>query len=1463
MLPIFKLDAALRHHEEHIMNRIRGYRKWKEDLQESEGGLLHFAEGYRIFGFIRDDAAKKWTFTEWLPKAKQAFLIGEFNGWKDDHPLRDSGFGRWMVDLPDRPDGSWLIQHRCQVRIKIQGENGEWFDRVPAWTKLAYQDHTTNLFNGVFWEPPSAERYTFRNQRPARPSALKVYEAHVGMGSIEPRVATYLEFKDNVLPRIKRLGYNAVQLMAVAEHAHYGSFGYHVTSFFAPSSRSGNPEELKEMIDAAHGHGLIVLMDLVHAHCSSNQIDGIAAMDGTDHCYTHGGAKGKQEQWDSSLFHYTKWEVLRFLLSNCRWWLEEYGFDGFRFDGVTSMLYHSHGINKGYSGGYHEYFGLDADVESHVYLMLANNLIHRLLPASAVTVAEDVSGMPTLCRPVEEGGFGFDYRLAMAVPDMWIKFLKEVPDDEWNMGHIAHTLQNRRWKEPCIAYVESHDQAIVGDKTTAFWLMDAAMYTHMSTLSPPNMVIDRGLALHKMLRLIVLGLGGEGYLNFMGNEFGHPEWVDFPTELNGWSYQHCRRRFDLPGEDHLKYKFFEAFDEAMQALDNRFTFIAAEHQFCSLKNEADKVIVFERGDCLFVFNFHPTNSYTDYKIGQPWGEGLRVVLDSDEERFGGQMRLDWGHKNTFPCGEAWDNRYHSVQLYMPSRTCQVLVRESLLAGGVTVRLAARSFGASTFPVEELRLQPVNAAGEVGASKVFDARSMSVHFDGMSAAFKVYREHFGGWHKLPLAPDVLRAHFPGDYLLDSHGKLACLGGPGADLPIEGDAAPPGCSLVPGGAREAAPLVRSMTPSLLAPSEMPKEPPSAGQNLPEYVSLAAPATKGHGQSAFGAKGGGKGGGYDTAGAPQNASQSQSSEGQSKIMPEIVKSSPVLQNVPTQDVSEDGTMARVYSLSALDNLLDAPEDKLELRRGLDMSATEETRVRYEARHLQTPVVVVSSEVNPWSKSGGLAMVAGSYGYEFAVRGHRTMVVSPRYADYADCTYVGFTKIWLDGQHHEVQFFHQRQEYGEGRGADYIFVEHQCFHRPSGLYWDPAQGCEYPDNLFRFALLSIAALEAPLILNLQGSIYGQNVLFVANDWQAGLVPVYMLYKYRRNNTYRGARCIFIIHNMGYQGKYRLSAFPVDSHLGLPGEATADLQGEDLNMGVDCMNLLVAAVKLSDRVLTVSPSYAMEIQSPEGGHGSHLHLMEKGAHLRLGGILNGISDEWNPQTDPHIPMCYTLANYEQGKAVAKAELQRRLGLHQDPHVALMGFCGRLCYQKGVQLITAMIPWLMRDEGNGVTGRVQLILMGKGEESYGHELQNAEASNKGRICGYVGFDPRVEHLMMGGCDFLLMPSQYEPCGLPQMYAQQYGTLPIVHETGGLKDSVKGLWDEARDAASATGFLFCGFDENKLKERTYQALEVYHKKRELYKQMQRNAIQCNYYWPQAIDEYEKHVDWTMEADPCRS
>ncbi len=396
------------------------------------------------------------------------------------------------------------------MKINLTLPNGKSEDRNPVWSRYLVQSQENLLYDTVFWYPE--KKYEWEHVSPPKPRAFRIYEAHVGMSSLEPKISTYVEFADNVLPRIKKAGYNAVQLMAIMEHVYYASFGYHVTNFFAISSRSGTPEDLKYLIDKAHGMGLYVLIDLIHSHASSNVLDGINLFDGTDYLYFHGGEKGIHKQWDSRLFNYKNWETLRFLLSNCSWYLDEYHFDGFRFDGITSVLYVNHGINYSFSGRYNDYFGDNVDLDGEIYLMLANYLIHKKNP-NAITIAEDVSGMPTLCRPVEEGGFGFDYRLNMSVPDKWIQLLKEYKDEQWNMGNLCFNLTNRRYNEKHVAYCESHDQSIVGDKTISMWLFDREIYYNMAASKSPTIVIDRGMALHKMIRLITFSLGGEVLIN--------------------------------------------------------------------------------------------------------------------------------------------------------------------------------------------------------------------------------------------------------------------------------------------------------------------------------------------------------------------------------------------------------------------------------------------------------------------------------------------------------------------------------------------------------------------------------------------------------------------------------------------------------------------------------------------------------------------------------------------------------------------------------------------------------------------------------------------------------------------------------------------------------------------------------------------------------------------------------------
>ncbi|KAF9569108.1 glycoside hydrolase family 13 protein [Agrocybe pediades] len=689
---VLEIDGYLKPNLPAIIQRHNSFRQWKETFQKHEGGYENFTKGYLKFG-LNVGPKNEVVYREWAPNAREAYLIGDFNEWnRTSHPMKRDDFGVWEVIVPPLPSGACAIPHDTKVKISMVLPNGSRIERLPAWVRRVTQDLSVSpVYDARFWNPPASEKYVFKNSRPPKPHDLRIYEAHVGIATAEPRVGTYKEFTKNVLPRIRDLGYNAIQLMAVMEHAYYASFGYQVTSFFAATSRCGNPEDLKELIDVAHGMGITVLLDIVHSHACKNVLDGLNEFDGTDHLYFHEGGKGRHDLWDSRLFNYGNHEVLRFLLSNLRFWVEEYQFDGFRFDGVTSMMYKHHGIGTGFSGGYHEYFGDGADEEGIVYLMLANDAMHYLYP-NIITIAEDVSGMPLLGKPVDVGGVGFDYRLSMAVPDMWIKLLKHKQDSEWDMGNIVHTLTNRRHGEKSIAYCESHDQALVGDKTLAFWLMDKEMYTHMSDLTPMTPIIARGIALHKMIRLLTHSLGGEGYLNFIGNEFGHPEWLDFPREGNGNSFHYARRQWNVVDDEVLRYKYLNNFDRSMNHLAGQYGWLEAPQvrtlandrkpdsqapltqAYVSLKNESDKVIVFERAGLLFVFNFHPNKSFTDYRVGVEEGGEYRIVLSSDEKRFGGfdNIMLD---SKFFTEPMEWNGRKNFLQVYIPSRTCIVLAKQ--------------------------------------------------------------------------------------------------------------------------------------------------------------------------------------------------------------------------------------------------------------------------------------------------------------------------------------------------------------------------------------------------------------------------------------------------------------------------------------------------------------------------------------------------------------------------------------------------------------------------------------------------------------------------------------------------------------------------------------------------------------------------------------------------------------------
>lgn len=667
---VVHLDPWLGPWKDEIRHRYNIAKGWIDKFNKCEGGLDQFSKSYEKYG-IHMQPNGDIVYREWAPNAFTAALIGDFNNWnRESHHMKKNPFGVWEITLP-AVHGNPAIPHGSKIKISMVVPNEGRIERLPAWIERVTQDLSVSpVYDAVFWNPP--QKYIFKHAKPPKPKSARVYEAHVGISTPECRVGTYKEFTTGVLPRIKKLGYNIIQLMAIQEHAYYASFGYQVTSFFAASSRYGTPEDLMELIDTAHGMGITVLLDIVHSHACKNVLDGINMFDGSDHLYFHEGGKGRHDLWDSRLFNYGHHEVLRFLLSNLRYYMDVYQFDGFRFDGVTSILYTHHGIGTGFSGGYHEYFGSNVDQEGLIYLMLANEMLHTIYP-EVITIAEDVSGMPALCLPLSLGGVGFDYRLAMAIPDMWIKILKEKKDDDWDLANICFTLTNRRHGEKTIAYCESHDQALVGDKSIMMWLCDKELYTHMSTLTDLTPIIERGLALHKLIRLLTHGLGGEGYLNFEGNEFGHPEWLDFPRAGNGNSFWYARRQWNIVDDDLLRYKFLNEFDAAMQNTEDKYGWLNAPQAYISLKHEGDKVVVFERAGLLWIFNFHPTESFADYRVGVEQAGEYRIVLNSDRKEFGGHERIDEGTKFfTTPMG--WNNRANFTQVYIPCRTAIVLAR---------------------------------------------------------------------------------------------------------------------------------------------------------------------------------------------------------------------------------------------------------------------------------------------------------------------------------------------------------------------------------------------------------------------------------------------------------------------------------------------------------------------------------------------------------------------------------------------------------------------------------------------------------------------------------------------------------------------------------------------------------------------------------------------------------------------
>ena len=654
---IFEYDPYLNPYKKDIELRMENYRRKKRELLAKGGSLRDFANAHEYFGFHKTENG--WVYREWAPAADNVFIMGDMNNWNQTElRLERKANGAFEIYL----SGDRSLYHGCKVKTVIE-KDGKRFERVPIYATRVVQDDKTYTWCAEIFD----EDYEWKNVFFSPSRELMIYEAHVGMAQDKEGIGTYIEFRDNILPRIKDLGYNTLQLMAIMEHPYYASFGYQVSSFFAASSRFGTPNELKSLIDTAHSMGISVLLDVVHSHAVKNVGEGLNLFDGSEYQFFHVGERGEHPAWDTKLFNYDKNEVLHFLLSNLKFWLNEYHFDGFRFDGVTSMIYHNHGLGASFTS-YDNYFSMNTDTEAITYLQLANELIRQVKP-NAITVAEDMSAMPGMCLPIKDGGIGFDYRLSMGVPDMWIKMLKTMTDEQWSMGHLWYELTNRRPKEKYIGYVESHDQALVGDKTIMFRLCDSEMYWSMSEDSN-SPVIHRGMALHKMLRLLTATLAGEGYLNFMGNEFGHPEWIDFPREGNGWSYKYCKRQWSLSDNELLKYKYLCEFDKDMISLIKTYSIYLGETKSLYI-DEQNKILVYKRGGLIYAFNFNPTESFDGYLIRNLDAGIYMPVMSTDSEKYGGDGRVSM--TNNYRTGRLEDGSI-GFKIYLPSR-CAVCLKK--------------------------------------------------------------------------------------------------------------------------------------------------------------------------------------------------------------------------------------------------------------------------------------------------------------------------------------------------------------------------------------------------------------------------------------------------------------------------------------------------------------------------------------------------------------------------------------------------------------------------------------------------------------------------------------------------------------------------------------------------------------------------------------------------------------------
>ncbi|KAL5224281.1 hypothetical protein ABZP36_010920 [Zizania latifolia] len=481
---------------------------------------------------------------------------------------------------------------------------------------------------------------------------------------------------------------------------------------------------------------------------------------------------------------------------------------------------------------------------------------------------------------------------------------------------------------------------------------------------------------------------------------------------------------------------------------------------------------------------------------------------------------------------------------------------------------------------------------------------------------------------------------------------------------------------------------------------------------------------------------------------------------------------------------------------------------------------------------IILVAAECAPWSKTGGLGDVAGALPKALARRGHRVMVVAPMYKNYAEPQQLGEPRRYqVAGQDMEVNYYHAYID-----GVDFVFIDNPIFHHVE----DEIYGGNRTDILKRMVLLCKAAIEVPWYVPCGGFCYGDgNLVFIANDWHTALLPVYLKAYYRDHGFMIYARSVLVIHNIAHQGRGPLDDF---SYLDLPVNYMDLFKLYD-PFGGDHLNIFAAGIKAADRLLTVSHGYAWELKTAEGGWGLHGIINE--SDWKFQGIVNGVdTTDWNPMYDIHLKSDgytnYSLETVQTGKQQCKAALQKELGLPVRGDVPVIAFIGRLDHQKGVDLIAEAMPWIAGQD-------VQVIMLGTGRHDLEDTLRRLESQHYDRVRGWVGFSVRLAHRMTAGADILLMPSRFEPCGLNQLYAMMYGTVPVVHAVGGLRDTVQHYnpYEE-----SGLGWTFEKAEANRMIDALGHCLNTYRNYRTSWEGIRRRGMMQDLSWDNAAKLYEE-------------